>query len=161
MEIWKDIKGYEGIYQISNLGKIRSLKYDKSKIRKIYKDSNGYLEIDLWNKGKRKMFLIHRLVAEAFIPNPNKLPEVNHIDKNITNNNVENLEYCDRSYNVRYSKKLKKINQYDLQGNFIKEWDCSKDIERQLHFPSSTIRACCNGKFKTSHNYIWKYKDIV
>lgn len=160
-EEWRDIKGYEGLYQVSNLGKVRSLKFGKSKIRNSYKDSNGYLQIDLWNKGKRKMFLVHRLVATAFIFNPYNLPEINHIDRNVTNNSVSNLEYCDRSYNVQYSKKAKRIKQFDLQGNFIKEWKSSKEIERELHFPSSTIRACCRGKFKTSHNYIWKYKDIA
>lgn len=160
-EEWKDIKEYEGIYEVSNFGKVRSLKFGKVKIRNGYKDSNGYLQIDLWNKGKKRMFLIHRLVAQAFLNNPNNYEEVNHMDKNIENNSVYNLEYCNRIYNVRYGNRTKKINQYDLQGNFIKEWASSKDIERQLHFPSSTIKACCNGKFKTSHNYIWKYKDIV
>ena len=153
-----------GLYQVSNLGRVRSLKFGKLKIRNTYKDTNGYLQIDLWNNGKRKMFLIHRLVANAFLINQCNLPEVNHIDKNRANNNVNNLEYCDKSYNLLHrgiTKRSSKIEQFDLQGNFIKEWGSVKDIKNKLHFSSNSIRACCNGKFKTSHNYIWKYKDVI
>lgn len=105
MEEWKDIEGYEGIYQISNLGNVKSLKYHKEKRIKSNKNRNGYLKIGLILNGKRKHISIHRLVAKAFIPNPNSLPEVNHIDGNKENNKVENLEWNNRKQNSLHAYK--------------------------------------------------------
>lgn len=113
--IWKDIRGYEGIYQISNYGEVmRLMSYDSrnhlrnSKILKQRKNSDGYKVVGLHKNGLEKKFLIHRLVAENFIENPNNLPEINHIDENKQNNSVFNLEWCDRKYNVNYGNAQKK-----------------------------------------------------
>lgn len=104
-EIWKDIKNFEGLYQISNLGNIKSLHYRNSNNEKIMSPKligRGYLSIGLRNKSKKKNFLIHRLVANAFIPNPDNLQQVNHKDENKLNNCVDNLEWCNNSYNNTY-----------------------------------------------------------
>lgn len=108
-EIWKDIKGYEGLYQVSNLGNIRSLKFknniiEKERIRVLRQQlRNGYLTINLTKNGKRKNYQIHRLVAQEFISNPNQYSIVNHKDYKKTNNRVDNLEWCTQKYNVNYS----------------------------------------------------------
>ena len=109
-EIWRDIKNYEGLYQISNLGRVkrlrfinRHLNFEKEKILKPYKDGgNYYFVIGLHKDGKRKYKAIHRLVAETFIPNPNNYPVVNHKDENKLNNRIDNLEWCTHKYNSNY-----------------------------------------------------------
>lgn len=156
MERWKDIDGYAGLYQVSEEGRVRSLKRGKRRILKSWLSGGGYLQVALWKGGKRKRFYIHRLVAEAFIPNPKNLPEINHIDKNITNNKVENIEWCDRQYNIEYSK-AKQVAQYDLGGKLINTWKSTREAARQTGFFQSSISQCCLGKLKTSHKFIWKY----
>lgn len=154
MEIWKDIKGYEGLYQVSNLGNVKSLNYNKTKKEKVmkpYKDSQGYLQVEL----KGKAHIVHLLVARAFIPQEENKMEINHKDKNKLNNNVNNLEWCDRTYNVRYSHS-KPVLQYDLKGNFIKEWECMVDAVK--FYNDKNISAVCRGKQKTCKGYIWRYK---
>ena len=186
-EIWKDIKGYEGLYQISNLGNVKSLKrnrfnyrlqrmiiVNKEKLLKQSFDGKKYLFVTLQKHKSRKNYRIHRLVAESFIPNPNNLPQVNHIDGNKTNNCVSNLEWCDGSYNVKESFRLglskkgavhpnsKKVLQYDLNGNFIKEWNCVIDAINNLHLPKyahSSISLCCRGKTQSAYGFKWKYID--
>ena len=118
MENWKDIKGYEGFYQVSNLGRVRSLERDvfnprgtvirhiEEKILVPALNSTGYLNVVLCKKGKRKTMKVHRLVAEAFIPNPENKPQVNHIDEVKTNNAVENLEWATVKENTEYSEKF-------------------------------------------------------
>lgn len=105
-EIWKDIDGYEGLYQISNYGQVKSLKDNhgnpREKILKFGKDRYGYLFVNLYIQGKKKFFLIHKLVSNAFIPNPNNLKCVNHKDENKENNVVDNLEWCTHQYNINY-----------------------------------------------------------
>ena len=101
IEIWKDVKGYESLYQVSNLGRIRSIK-NGIKIKKQYERPNGYMQVCLCQNGKITTYKTHRLVAEAFIPNINNLPEVNHKDENKINNCVDNLEWCTSSYNKNY-----------------------------------------------------------
>lgn len=110
-EEWKDIKGYEGLYQVSNLGRVRSLsRYVKHRTIYILKGKllkqrtrgKGYLAVTLCKNSKLKHYYVHRLVAEAFIPNPNNLPQVNHKDENKSNNCVDNLEWCDDKYNTNY-----------------------------------------------------------
>ena len=108
-EIWKDIEGYEGLYQISNLGNVKSLNYcGRGYAKNLTPKCNntGRLWVELSLNGKRKPMLIHRLVAKTFIPNPNSYPQINHIDENPKNNRVDNLEWCTGSYNVRYSLAL-------------------------------------------------------
>ena len=111
-EIWKDIEGYEGLYQVSNLGRVKSLKVSKIKserIRKSYQQSSGYISIVLCKNGKVTNHKIHRLVANAFIDNPDNLPEINHKDEDKTNNCVDNLEWCDSSYNKNYGTRTEKF----------------------------------------------------
>ena len=170
-ETWKDIEGYEGLYQVSNLGKVRSLR--KNIILKNQITSNGYEMVVLSINNIHKYFLIHRLVANAFILNPDNLPQVNHKDENKTNNCVDNLEWCTPKYNYNYGtinirKSQKQLNdknkskivlQYSLDGTFIKEWKSTRDVQRNLGFCQSDISKCCRNIIKTVHSYIWKYKN--
>ena len=127
----------------------------------------GYLETHLYINNKNKVFKVHRLVAMAFIPNPENKPEVNHKDGNKQNNSKENLEWCTSSENQihAYKNKLKvnttkkAILQYDLQGAFIREWDSSQQIGLVLKKDTKPIRECCKGRRKTGYGYRWKYKD--
>lgn len=171
-EIWKDIKGYEGLYQVSNLGRIKSLSRWKQNYKKlIYIEErilkqgfNGkYYHVRLSKEGKTKTYLVHKLVAEAFIPNPNNLPQVNHKDENKENNRADNLEWCTQIYNCNYGKRSdclrKKIGQYDLQGNLIKEWQGMRMAAKNLNICYSSIYKCCKRKIKTAGGYIWRYTD--
>lgn len=168
-EIWKDIEGYEGLYQVSNLGRVKSLprntnnQYKNGLVKKNIVRGKGYYYVNLYNKST-KLFTIHKLVAEAFIPNPNNLPCVNHIDGNKLNNKIDNLEWCSYSNNEihAYNNDLKapifkKVNQYDLNGNFIKTWNSIK--EAQTFFKTTHIGECCRGKRNQTKNYIWRYAE--
>lgn len=106
------MEGYEGKYQVSNLGRIKSLSYRNTGISKILvpKINKGYYEIGLYLNGIRKMFFVHRLVALTFIPNPNNLPQINHIDEDKTNNCVDNLEWCTQAYNNIYGTRLERVS---------------------------------------------------
>lgn len=155
-EIWKDIEEYEN-YQVSNLGKIRKIyKSGKIKMLKPIETKNGYLRVRLSKKGNVKNRFIHRLVAEAFLGKSNL--SVNHRDENKKNNNIENLEFMTIRKNIQYSK-CKKIAQYNLNGNLIKEWESSAEVERLLMIPNSDIIACCRNKRKTAGGYIWRYTN--
>ena len=183
-EEWKDIKGYEGIYQVSNFGRIKSLErldssgaIRKETLLKQYKNHNGYLVVTLCKNGVSKKFFVHRLVAEAFIPNPLNLPYVNHKGENKSKNYVWQLEWCTKEYNNNYGSrnlnasktkienhiKGKVVFQYDLNNNFLKEWLSISDIERELGYKRSVISKCCLNKphCKTAYGYIWKYKKAV
>ena len=168
-EIWKDISGYPN-YQVSNLGRVKSLGNDKNRKEKILKSSKegwGYLQVLLSKDGKSKYFKVHRLVASAFLDNSNNLPEVNHKDEDKTNNRVENLEYCDRTYNNNYGSRnertaianSKPVLQFTKQGEFIKKWKSTREVERELGFNHSNIAQCCQGKLKSSNGYEWKYLE--
>lgn len=109
-EIWKDIEGYEGLYQVSNFGRVKSLYFGKEKILKQSKHKDEYLQVSLSRNGKKKTFTIHKLVALAFIPNPDNLLEVNHKDENKQNNHIENLEFCNHTYNINYGTCKKRIS---------------------------------------------------
>lgn len=171
-EIWKDIKDYEELYQISNYGRVKSLyRYVdkthiyKEKIMKNHNDGRNYYDIQLTKNGTRKTVKIHRLVAEAFVPNPNNYKWVNHKDENPSNNYYENLEWCTPKYNANYgtnkeriSKKLsKKINQYNKDGEFIKQWNSSVEIFKALKIRHTT--ECCNNQRKIAGGYIWRFAD--
>ena len=123
-EIWKDIEGYEGLYQVSDLGNVKSLKTNKNL---YYSNSNGYYRVGLF-KDKRTMRAIHRLVAEAFIPNPNNYPCVNHKDCNKHNNCIENLEWCDYKYNNYYGNRLFKIRCSQLLYYAKKDYNDNKEL---------------------------------
>lgn len=167
-EIWKDIKGYEGLYQISNLGRVKSLgngnsNKSKLKIMKTTLNHKGYPMISLCKDGVSKKFSVHRLVAEAFIPNPDNLPQVNHIDEVKTNNRIDNLEWCTAEYNVKYgtrtAKTSKPILQITLENKIINLWGSIRSVENILGFDNSNIQKCCKGKHNHSYNYQWKYLD--
>lgn len=122
-EIWRPVKGYEGLYEVSSYGRVRSLdKYDsmnrfyEGRILKLFADRLGYLSVVLYSNSKRKHYLVHRLVAEAFIPNPDNLPQVNHIDENPSNDNVDNLEWCNAKYNSNYGTRIDRIRDIRLKN---------------------------------------------
>lgn len=188
MEEWKTIKNYEGLYEVSNLGRIKSLNYRRTGIEKILKgrlNNVGYLKVTLCNNGKSKEYFIHRLVAEAFISNPNNLPCVDHIDTIKTNNNIKNLRWVTYKENNdnpltkkksienhadvsgsknpfygKYGKDFptsKKVVQLTLEDELVKIWDCIIDTRKQGGFSDSCVTACCRGKQKTHRGYKWKY----
>ena len=166
-EIWCPIKCYKGLYQVSDKGRVRSMKFRKERILKLSRDKNGYLKVGLCNNGEQKMYMVHRLVAQTFTPNPQNLTEVNHKDENKENNSVQNLEWCDRKYNCNYGTRIKKISekcskpvlQFTKDGEFVKEWKSTNDVQRNLGYFGTYISSCCNGKCKSAYNYIWKFKD--
>lgn len=178
MEIWRDIVGYEDLYQVSNFGNVRSLNYRNSGVphNLLFKRHRcGYAQILLAKDGERKMFLIHRLVASAFLDNPNNYQQVNHKDENKRNNIASNLEWCDASHNVKYSIGLHperdcgnrtkhpykhdnlKIAQIDADGNIVRFWGGTPEIRRDKRYNPSNIIQCCLGKRKTAHGFIWQY----
>lgn len=118
--IWRDIEGFEGLYQVSNTGQIRSLRFGKTKILKVMADNRGYKSLSLYKNGKGKTYRVHRLVAQAFIPNPNNLPEVNHKDENKANNHVSNLEWISHKDNVNYGTRNKRTGE-SLKGKMAGE----------------------------------------
>lgn len=178
-EIWKDVPGYEGLYQVSNLGRVKSVdrtiikkngisQHFKSKIISVW--ISDYIYVWLSKNGKGKTYAIHNLVAKAFLPNAKNELCVNHKDENKHNNNVNNLEWCNYIYNNNYNFKSKKIGeklrngrlakkvlQYDLEGNLIKKWPSIQEIERKLGYKNQCISGCCLGKQKTSYGYRWEY----
>lgn len=169
-EIWKTIKDYPN-YQVSNLGRVKSLNYlrtGKEKIMKNYKDRGGYLKVDLHKEGKIKKYYIHRLVASAFIPNPNNLPQVNHRNEIKTDNRVENIEWCTAQYNTNYGTRIERmakaksipILQFNKDGKLVRKWDSVIQIEKEMGFDSSSIIKCCKGKLKTCGSFIWRYEEI-
>lgn len=163
-EVWKDISNYEGLYKISNFGNVISLKNRWSerkapkKVKSHITDKN-YKRIALCKNNNQKLFMVHDLVAKTFIRNFNyPEEEINHKDKNRLNNCVDNLEIISHIENIRYSKS-KKVIQYDLNGDFIKQWNSTREIENNLKLNHTCISDCCNGKQKTAYGYIWKYKE--
>lgn len=170
-EIWKDILGYEGLYQVSNFGRVKSFKFGKERILKPGTNKYGYLIVILCKNGKVKHFYVHRLVAEAFIPNPHNYPCVNHKDECKTNNNVTNLEFCTYTYNNNYGTKIERISknrdtskyfkpilQYTLDGVFVREWKSIAEAGRN-GFNQGHITDCCRGVRKTHKGFIFKYKE--
>ena len=177
-ETWKDIKDFEGIYQISTLGRVKRNKRKtrdgrnlKEKYMRPYTDWNGYFKVTLTNKKVTKHFFVHRLVANAFIPNPNDLSQINHKDENKQNNCVDNLEWCTRLYNMNYGstqekkakKSRKQVNQYDLNGIFIKKWNSIKEASNSLGINHANISSCCKNKYgrRSSGGFMWKYVKEV
>ena len=180
-KIWKDINGYEGLYQVSNFGDVKSLNYNHTKTEKILCPKNhhsGYKTVMLCNNGKNSNKSIHVLVASAFIPNPDQKPFVNHIDGNKGNNFVSNLEWVTAKENTNHAIKnnlrldsnmrgrkgdlspiKKPVIQYDLSGNPVKTWTCISDAARSFGCNPCQIINCCAGRDKTCHGYIWRYAD--
>lgn len=173
-EIWKDIAGYEGLYQISTEGQVKNIK--KRKNKKLIKNWAGYLRVQLSSKNKGKIFSIHRLVAIAFINNPKNHPEVNHIDHNRENNNFSNLEWCTRSYNAKHSftrsdrviarawlgksGALHPMSKQVIQkfnGVEIARFDSQGEAARVLSIRPSGISRCCVGNRKSYKGFIWQF----
>ena len=171
MEEWMDIEGYEGLYQVSNEGRIKSLHREI-----IYKDGRkkvleerilhnflsdlGYYHVMLSKDGVPKRYKVHRLVAKAFIPNPMNLPIINHKDECKTNNVVENLEWCDQNYNIHYGTMIdrgkekqlnrsdlsKEVEQYNLDGDLVETFKSASEIERKYpQFKTASVARCCRG----------------
>ena len=188
---WKEIKGYEGKYIVSNYGEVISLprlKQNNSKkqyvepkeLSKHISSTNGYVYVLLCGKGKCKNVRLHKLVAEAFIPNPEHKEQVNHIDGDKTNNKVENLEWCNNAENIKHAYRTgltyytkgrrdnfekiridnsKRVVQMDLSGNEIKIWNSMEEAGKAIGICRSGISECCSGKHRTAGGYRWKYAE--
>ena len=183
MEEWKDIKGYEGLYQVSNKGRVRSLKHDK--MIKPIQHSNGYLFVNLHKDGSRIHTSIHRLVANAFIPNPDNKPCVGHKNTIKTDNSIDNLEWCTYLENnnhpiTRYrrsktkkgippskntmdaliKKMSKKVYQYTIDGIFLKSWNSVREASKNVGTFESNISFCCKHSNRTCKGYKWSYEPL-
>lgn len=164
MEIWKDINGYDGLYQVSNYGNIKSVK--SGRVLSAVKNNRNYLYVGLYKNKKRTMFQIHRLVAAAFVNNPCGFPCVNHKDENAENNKAENLEWCSYRYNNVYGTRLeraskskyKPVNQYSIKGAFLRRFCSIQDANEFLGQKQTHISDCCKGKRKTACGYVWKFE---
>lgn len=154
-EEWRPIDGYPN-YQVSNRGRVMSLK--SGRLLKPRVDSKGYSRVSL---GRGNLYSIHRLVANAFLENPDNLPYVNHVDECKTNNDVSNLAWCTASQNIKHSthKRSCQINQLTLDGQFIKKWESLQEIGRELGYAPINICRVCKGKFKKAYGYKWEYAD--
>ena len=185
MENWKDIENYEGLYQVSNLGRVRSLERDvyfpngtihriKEKILVPGLNNDGYANVNLCKNGKKKNIKVHRLVAEAFIPNPENKSQINHKNEVKTDNSVENLEWCDCRYNINFGtrierqkqtfkdncksgkiKRVKKVFCVELNKTF----DYAKSAEEELGVCEKSIGKACRGERKTAGGFHWRYAD--
>lgn len=179
-EVWKDIALSGGAYQISNYGRVKSVervtengRAVRERILKTRFNKRGYEYVNIQVQKRRKAIKIHREVAKAFLDNPNNYIEVNHKDENKRNNSVENLEWCNRAYNANYgtaskraaASRLKKhvlqIDQFALDGTFVKRWTTpnSIEVEHKKAMRATNIIACCRGRYKTSYGYVWKYAE--
>lgn len=189
IENWKPIKGYEGLYEISDWGRVKSLARVGNKqrttdiIMKLNKGKNGYLLVGLCRNGRVATKSVHRLVAETFVPNTERKGFVNHIDADKTNNRACNLEWVTRQENERHAwemglkeriretskrnlEKARKcldkkipVEQFTKDGKFVKRWASSSDVAKELGFDGSSIIKCCRGKLKTTGGYKWQYAD--
>ena len=166
METWKAIADYEGIYEVSDLGRVRSLKYGREKILKPGKAAGGYLFVKLYKDGKVEQPKIHRLVAEAFIQNPNNLDTVNHKDEVKTNNTVSNLEWMSIRDNNNYgthNKRVAEANSKQVQmfdkstGELLDTFPSTMEAWRVTGIAQSHISSCCLGKLKSAGGYKWRY----
>ena len=171
-EIWKPVIGWEGFYEVSNLGNVRRV---TGRILKQQKIARGYMGVTLSDyKDRRKSRrYVHQLVAEVFIGNPERLHDINHKNEIKDDNRVENLEYCSRVYNSNYGTIAKRkrekmyentkhrfpdVLQYDINGNLIATYSTAGEASRATGFSQFSICRCCRGERKTYKNYIWKYK---
>ena len=166
MEHWKAIAGYEGLYEVSDLGRVKSLWHGKEKILKPGKNNFGYLQVVLYKDGHEKTVKIHRLVAEAFIPNAQGLDTVNHKDEVKTNNTVSNLEWMSQKDNNNYGTRNKRITEslskqvqmFDKStGELLATFPSLMEAERVTGIAHQNISKCCLGKRKSVGGYVWRY----
>lgn len=175
MEIWKDVNGYENLYQVSNKGRVKTLHkpdqgcstLDENNIKKIddVTRHKGYCLVQLYKDGKKKMVRVHRLVAEAFIPNPMNYSQVNHIDGNKTNNCVENLEWCSGKHNMQHAVehnlnncgKQRKIQQLTLDGEVITTYKSIRQAALATNISRDAITYCLKGLQKSTRGFLFKY----
>ena len=179
MEEWRDVPGFENLYQVSNYGRVRRIYNGKVKVMTQRHRGKGYLGVTLIKNSIKKDSYVHRLVAETFIPNQDNLPQVNHKNLNKEDNSVDNLEWVTAIENMRHRykygapvkrvkrkrctsfrkrKNTKKIKQYLLDGTYVQTWDSLLQIQNTLGFYHSNISACCKGVTRKSHGYIWSYE---
>lgn len=166
-EIWGDINGYYGKYQISTRGNVKSINFNQTNEEKILKPritKGDYRQVVLYKNGQGKPFYVHVLVAKTFLPNPLNLPEVNHKNGDKTDNSIDNLEWVSARKNSQHAviHKLRiyptyKILQFDKFNVFIREWDCVTDIINTIGGHSSMIYKCCEGKIDFAYGFIWRY----
>jgi hypothetical protein len=182
MEVWKDVVGYEGLYQVSDRGNVRSVdryvphktfgkKFCKGVVIEPKTTNAGYLRVNLCKENRYKSFSVHRLVAEAFLSACDVAGlQVNHKDENKQNNSVENLEWVTRKENNNYGTKIdrqaKKVKipvlQYDKEGNLLGEWESATDAEKALSGKfTGAVSHCINGKTKSAFGFIWKFKEVT
>ena len=174
---WRPVKGYEGLYIVSNMGEVKSLPRkvimnDKGKEIEAFRPgvllkqcvtNSGYKQVHLYRNGVGKPIQVHRLVAMAFIPNPLDLPQVNHKDENRLNNRVENLEWCSAKYNGSYGKRpskyMRKVSQYTISGVKVATYESLADAAKAVGCHYTHISHCCaEGKGKTAKGFIWRYE---
>ena len=167
-EKWKTIEGYP-YYQVSNLGRVKSLKYCKERILKPNKLKNGYLLVKIFKEGKAKKILLHRLVASAFVQNNSLFnTEVNHLDENKENNCASNLEWSTREHNLKYGTRIERISKANTNGKKSKAVMCIDtgkiypslaEVQRQFGFKRGNISKCCRDKIKSVYGYHWSYVE--
>ena len=164
-EVWADIEGYENLYAISSKGRCWS--YKANKFLKETANNDGYLRFSLFKDGKHKRYLAHRLVAKSFVANPNQYPEINHINENIKDNCIENLEWCTHKQNLNYGSRNKKVSMA-LKNNqnsakrvqnidTLNIYDSLTKAEKETGISKAQICLCCKFKAKTAGGYHWRY----
>lgn len=166
-EIWKPVVGYEGLYEVSNLGSVRGKRIKTPQI-----NNRGYLTVLLYKNGNGARKTVHRIVATAFIENPLGLNEINHIDENKLNNFVGNLEWCNHQSNVKCyrenhkdkktrngKRKSLRVAQLSIDGNLIKTWENARTIFLETGMSDWSISQCCRGIWKTAYGYKWQYAN--
>lgn len=174
IEQWKDIAGYEGLYQVSNLGNVKSLaryKKNRSKMQEVKEHmmkpfvyNEGYARVQLSKDGKARSFCVHRLVALAFVPNTENKPHINHIDENKSNNRADNLEWCTATENNNYGTHNmrisltngRRVQAFDKDGNLVMEFHSISEATRQTKINQTSISYCLAGKYKQAGGYVWK-----
>ena len=178
IEEWRDIKGYEGWYQVSNTGRVRSLDrvvVSKSGVKRFFPGQEivpcnagkVYRNVPLSKDGSHRTPRLCRLVAEAFIPNPYGYSQVNHKDEDKTNDRADNLEWCSPKYNTNYGTGIARraktisipVNQYTLDGEFVAKYESIKFAEAATGVDNSHITRCCRGKLNQAGGYVWKYAN--
>lgn len=172
--IWKDVVGFEGSYKVSDTGLVYS--FFAKRLKATKKNNRGYVQISLHKEGKEHMWLLHRVVAMAFIPNPSNHPQINHIDEDKDNNHVNNLEWCTNKHNrhhgTGYARSVeghdykrmgfnngKPVTMFSLCGKEIASFPSVVAAQRETGISESNIRQSCYGKRRTAGGYSWKYCD--